>query len=287
MKAIRILPLALLTMLLASAEVHAAAYERRNEALQLYQEGLFQETGTGNLIMAQRLYISILENYRDYRDVAAVAVYHLGLVNQKLGDQDRAEERYKQIVTDYVDQPVVVKLAREKLKQLPLRTAAPTRPTPVPTTVPGAARTAGPVPAATVAPSRTETADRTAGRFELGIMQNGAQAGYLFPNRLLLTAEMRWENIERRIGVRGAYLLPPLVASLPLSPYVGCGAAWVLGPEGGSGYRSGAFLGAEWRVWTHLGIGADGEYYYQNTTDGTGKRIDTGVTGTVHLKYYF
>jgi hypothetical protein len=52
---------------------------------------IYEEEVTGNLKKAVELYLDILKKYPDDRPVAAKTLYHLGLVNEKMGKQKAGE----------------------------------------------------------------------------------------------------------------------------------------------------------------------------------------------------
>ena len=75
---------------------------------------IYEEEVTGNLDKAVELYLDILKKYPDDRPVAAKALYHLGLVSEKMGKQ-KASEYFTQLVKTYPDQTELVALAKTKL----------------------------------------------------------------------------------------------------------------------------------------------------------------------------
>jgi tetratricopeptide (TPR) repeat protein len=58
---------------------------------------IYEEEITGNLDKAVELYLDILKKYPDDRPVAAKTLYHLGLVNEKMGKQ-KANEYFTRLV---------------------------------------------------------------------------------------------------------------------------------------------------------------------------------------------
>ena len=78
---------------------------------------IYEEEVTGNLDKAVELYLDILKKYPNDRPVAAKALYHLGLVNEKMGKQ-KASEYFTRLVKSYPDQTEMVTLAKAKLKAL-------------------------------------------------------------------------------------------------------------------------------------------------------------------------
>ena len=85
-----------------------------NKASSLLTTAIYEEEVTGNLDKAVNLYLDILKKYPDDRPVAAKTLYHLGLVNEKMGKQ-KASEYFTQLVKTYPDQTELVALAKTKL----------------------------------------------------------------------------------------------------------------------------------------------------------------------------
>jgi Tol biopolymer transport system component len=85
-----------------------------NKASVALAAAIYEEEVTGNLDKAVELYLDILKKYPDDRQVAAKALYHLGLVNEKMGKQ-KANEYFSRLVTTYPDQTEMVALAKAKL----------------------------------------------------------------------------------------------------------------------------------------------------------------------------
>lgn len=77
----------------------------------------YEEEVTGNLEKAAALYQDIVKKYPDDRPVAAKALYHLGLVNEKAGRQ-KARDYFTRLVNTYPDQTEMVTLAKARLKAL-------------------------------------------------------------------------------------------------------------------------------------------------------------------------
>jgi len=89
---------------------------------------IYEEEVTGNLDKAVELYLDVLKKYPDDRPVAAKTLYHLGLVNEKMGKQ-KATEYFTRLVNTYPDQKELVALAKERLSSLLASEKAPSRPT--------------------------------------------------------------------------------------------------------------------------------------------------------------
>ncbi|MDP3643744.1 MAG: tetratricopeptide repeat protein [Bacteroidota bacterium] len=86
-------------------------------AEQLYQSGLYKEEIKGELDAAIKIYETIINQHPDDRQVAAKTLYHLGLVNEKMGKQ-KANEYFTRLVNTYPDQTELVALAKARLKVL-------------------------------------------------------------------------------------------------------------------------------------------------------------------------
>jgi hypothetical protein len=297
----RLIPFIVL-MIVIPAKSAFPGYERRSEALQLYQEGLFQETGTGDLAMAEKLYASILDGYSDYRDLACVALYHLGLVEEKLGDYTAAEAHFRKIAQNYIDQTAVASQARAKLLQLqqdhktperqpatahppiPATVSAPVTIHAVPMTEPPQGR---PLPVAESA-EKSAPAPENAVRFGLGFNRLGGQMRLDIGPRLQWEAKIQQADEYLVAGVRSAFRLDPVAPGLPVRPYTGLEYDVILqGTDVAGGYRVGGFIGFELRAWDRVGIGADGGYFYQNLNGQDGKAIGTVLAGNFYMTYYF
>jgi Tol biopolymer transport system component len=85
-----------------------------NKASTSLTAAIYEEEVTGNLDKAVELYLDILKKYPDDRPVAAKALYHLGVVSEKMGKQ-KASEYFTRLVNTYPDQTDMVALAKTKL----------------------------------------------------------------------------------------------------------------------------------------------------------------------------
>jgi len=82
----------------------------------LLSSAIYEEEISGNLDKAIELYLDILKKYPDDRPVAAKTLYHLGLINEKMGRQ-KANEYYIQLISNYPEQKDMVALARGRLSK--------------------------------------------------------------------------------------------------------------------------------------------------------------------------
>ncbi|MCX6223570.1 MAG: tetratricopeptide repeat protein, partial [Bacteroidia bacterium] len=106
----KILLLVALALLLLAGPLTA----QDNKASVLLSSAIYEEEVSGNLDKAIELYLDILKKYPDDRPAAAKALYHLGLVNEKMGKR-KAGEYFTQWVNIYPDQQEIVTLAKEML----------------------------------------------------------------------------------------------------------------------------------------------------------------------------
>ncbi len=109
----------IISLLMLTASLHA----QDNTASVQLAAAIYEEEVTGNLDKAVELYQNILKEYPDDRPVAAKALYHLGLVNEKMG-KEKATEYFSRLISTYPDQTEVVNLAKAKLAALNTGTAA-------------------------------------------------------------------------------------------------------------------------------------------------------------------
>jgi len=92
-----------------------------NKASVALAAAIYEEEVTGNLDKAVELYLDIMKKYPDDRPIAAKTLYHLGLVNEKMGKQ-KASEYFTRLVSTYPDQAEMVALAKAKLEALGIGT---------------------------------------------------------------------------------------------------------------------------------------------------------------------
>jgi len=92
-------------------------YAQENWASLALTAAIYEEEVTGNLDKAVELFLNILSKYPDDRPVAAKTLYHLGLVNEKMG-KHKAAEYFTRLVNTYPDQKEMVALAKERLNSL-------------------------------------------------------------------------------------------------------------------------------------------------------------------------
>ncbi len=88
-----------------------------NKASVALAAAIYEEEVIGNLDKAVEFYLNILKKYPDDRPVAAKTLYHLGLVNEKMGKQ-KAREYFTRLVNTYPDQTEMATLGKAKLAAL-------------------------------------------------------------------------------------------------------------------------------------------------------------------------
>src|SRR5680860_147979 len=86
-------------------------------AEQLYQKGLMQEEGEGNLEEAIKIFAGIVENQNADQSLQAKALLHVGLCYEKLGKEE-ATKAYQKLVNNFPGQKNEVAIARERLSKL-------------------------------------------------------------------------------------------------------------------------------------------------------------------------
>jgi Tol biopolymer transport system component len=106
-----------LFLIIAFAFLTGVLSAQDNKASVALAAAIYEEEVTGNLDKAVNLYLDILKKYPDDRPVAAKTLYHLGLVNEKMGKQ-KASEYFTRLVNTYPDQVDMVALAKTKLASL-------------------------------------------------------------------------------------------------------------------------------------------------------------------------
>lgn len=83
----------------------------------LFQKGIIQEEGEGDLTKAIEIYNSLVNDMNANRALRAKALLHVGICYEKLGNQN-ARKTYQKLISEYADQTSIVALGKEKLKGL-------------------------------------------------------------------------------------------------------------------------------------------------------------------------
>lgn len=86
-------------------------------AEKLFQQGMIQEEGEGNLTKAIEIYNSLANNVSVKRALRAKALLHVGICYEKLGNQN-ARKTYQKLISEYSDQEDIIAMGLEKLKGL-------------------------------------------------------------------------------------------------------------------------------------------------------------------------
>ncbi len=84
--------------------------------LEIFQKGLYQENGAGNLEEAIKIYNSITNDGNADRSLRASAQLHIGICYEKLGIA-KAKRAYQNVVENFADQQDVVAKARKRLEK--------------------------------------------------------------------------------------------------------------------------------------------------------------------------
>ncbi len=84
---------------------------------QLFQKGLIQEEGEGDLNKAIEIYYSLVNDVSVDRGLRAKALLHVGICYEKLGNQN-ARKTYQKLIAEYSDQDEIVAMGKKKLKGL-------------------------------------------------------------------------------------------------------------------------------------------------------------------------
>ena len=84
---------------------------------QLFQKGMIQEEGEGNLTEAIEIYNSMVNDVNVDRELRAKALLHVGICYEKLGNQN-ARKAYQKLISEYSDQSDIVAMGRRNLNGL-------------------------------------------------------------------------------------------------------------------------------------------------------------------------
>lgn len=88
-----------------------------NTASVLLSAAIYEEEVAGNLNKANQLFLDLIQKFPDDRPVAAKALYHLGLVNEKMGKK-KADEYFNRLINNYPDQKELVQLAKSRMERM-------------------------------------------------------------------------------------------------------------------------------------------------------------------------
>ncbi len=105
------------TLLLLLPARMAIGQQNSGSTGQLYEIALYTEEVKGDLSAAVELYLQVLEENPNDRQLAAQTLLHLGLCYEKLGS-DQARQAYRDVISKYSEQAEEVSLARERMDLL-------------------------------------------------------------------------------------------------------------------------------------------------------------------------
>ena len=86
-------------------------------AEELMSQGIQLEEVKGELEQAIKVYQKIVKEFPENRPVAAKALFHIGLCNEKLGNRE-SKKAYQDVIQSYEEQKEIVARARERLSML-------------------------------------------------------------------------------------------------------------------------------------------------------------------------
>jgi len=109
--------LPVLSVLLLLPAIRTHGQQNSGQAGQLYELALHTEEVKGDLSEAVDLYLQVLKDNPDDRQLAAQAMLHLGLCYEKLGS-DQARKTYQDVISKYSEQTEEVLRARERMDYL-------------------------------------------------------------------------------------------------------------------------------------------------------------------------
>jgi Tol biopolymer transport system component len=95
----------------------------QTEPEELLESGVYMEEVEGNLEGAIAIFERIIDEFPGNRSVAARALLHLGSSYEKLGNQ-RAEQAYQRLISEFGDQEAMVSEARMRLQKIRFRELA-------------------------------------------------------------------------------------------------------------------------------------------------------------------
>ncbi|MCK5242998.1 hypothetical protein KAR34_11160 [bacterium] len=264
------------------ATLASAAYERRNEAMQLYQEGLLQETGIGEIAGAKKIYLNLINKYQDQTEILAAAFYRLGLMAEKSGQIAEARKYFNIIIERYAEQKKTFSQAQARLKQLvkpveeprrearkPLITQIP-RPQPLPESM-----------------NLTGIGINGAGINILEHAQGGIHFRFDLNHYLVLEAKVQYQNKRCVAGGRGYVFFEPISPQNTIRFYSGVEGDAIISQAAEPGYIIGSFIGLELRPGKNIGIGGDIGYYYQKSIFPGHTEMLTMGNANLYVTLYF
>ena len=107
----------ILAILLGLSPFMQAAETEKSPAI-LLQEAIYQEETEGDLDKAIELYGQVLEQAAEVERLAARATYQLGLCHLKKGNENKAAEYFRKVVSNYPKQTSIAKKAQVQLEKI-------------------------------------------------------------------------------------------------------------------------------------------------------------------------
>ena len=80
---------------------------------ELYQDGLFKETGERDLNAAIAVYEEIADQHQRERQLVAKALYRAGICYKKLGESVKAKQAFRKVIDEFSDQTEILEAAQK------------------------------------------------------------------------------------------------------------------------------------------------------------------------------
>jgi Tetratricopeptide repeat len=269
------------------------AEQKRMEALRLYQEGLFQETGTGNLEVAYKTYQKLAAKYKELPDVAAVAFYHIGLVLEKLGQVHEAHKYFVLVLDNYPDQESVVERIEIKMKEYQsqqdvlwrLKKDQDEKKKEEKAAREADAEVENAFPPLALHLKKRKAKEYAFNQLGMGLHNLGFHVLYRYSDNKGLEGNFESETDGWSVGGRFYRFLE---GTKVIQPYFGIQMSYLSKNNTDSGYMAGVFGGGAYQLmsWLHmnLDVTVEGGYFYRNQTS---QPVEMSVSGRLALTYYF
>jgi len=82
---------------------------------ELYQDGLFKETGERDLNAAIAVYEKIADQHQRERQLVAKALYRAGVCYKKLGEYTKSKQAFRRIIDEFADQSEVLQATQKEM----------------------------------------------------------------------------------------------------------------------------------------------------------------------------
>ncbi|MCK5219302.1 tetratricopeptide repeat protein [bacterium] len=270
----------------------SAASERCNNAMRLYQEGLLQETGIGEIADAKKIYLNLINKYQDQTEILAAAFYRLGLMAEKSGQNAEARKYFNIIIERYAGQKKTFSWAEARLKQLakPEKDPRPQLRKPQIMQTPlneETEKTQPQLQSLSESISLTGIGINGAGINILEHAQGGIHLRFDLNHYIVLEAKTQYRDDLCLAGGRGYVFFEPIRPQNTVRFYSGAEGAAVISGAIEHGYMIGSFIGLELRPGKNIGIGGDIGYYYQKSIFPDHTEMLTMGNANLYVTFYF